>query len=223
MTIGEMNKRLSEVDDISWGMYAFSRDVLCHRIGDEKKRDMIQKAVECGNQLAERTALRFGTTDPWQIARSLGLSITFPKEANVGGRILFALFTPPNQIQIMREPIQKAASDEQVRRLVTEDQMKNLILGHELFHFFEEEEEKIYTRTETITLWKFFGYRHTSTIRALSEIAGMAFTKNLNQFPYSPFTLDILLYYNYNSSEASAIYAEVMQQYEESRLSMKDE
>ena len=87
----------------------------------------------------------------------------------------------------------------------------------------EEEEEEIYTRTETITLWKFFGYRHTSTIRALSEIAGMAFTKNLNQFPYSPFTLDILLYYNYNSSEASAIYAEVMQQYEESRLSMKDE
>ena len=142
MTIGEMNKRLSEVDDISWGMYAFSRDVLCHRIGDEKKRDMIQKAVECGNQLAERTALRFGTTDPWQIARSLGLSITFPKEANVGGRILFALFTPPNQIQIMREPIQKAASDEQVRRLVTEDQMKNLILGHELFHFLEEEEEE---------------------------------------------------------------------------------
>ena len=198
MTLGEMIERLSKVDDISWGMYAFSRDVLCRKIDDARKQDMIRKAMECGTRKAEETAVRFGMEDPWEIAKSLGLSIVFPKEANVGGRILFALFTPPNQIQIMREPIQKAASDEQVRRLVTEDQMKNLILGHELFHFFEEEEEEIYTRTETITLWKFFGYKHTSTIRALSEIAGMAFTKNLNQFPYSPFTLDILLYYNYN-------------------------
>ena len=91
MNLRKMMKGLAAVDDMTWGMYAFSRDVLCHKIGDEKKRDMIQKAVECGNQLAEKTALRFGTTDPWEISRILGLSITFPKEANVGGRILLVL------------------------------------------------------------------------------------------------------------------------------------
>lgn len=210
MTIGEMNKRLSEVDDISWGMYAFSRDVLCRKIDDARKQDMIRKAMECGTRKAEETAVRFGTEDPWEIAKSLGLSIVFPKEANVGGRILFALFTPPNQIQIMREPIEKAAENEEIRKFVTEEQIKNLILGHELFHFLEEEDEGIYTRSETITLWKFLGYEHRSTVRALSEIAGMAFTKKLNQFPYSPFTLDILLYYNYNSDEALNIYSEVI-------------
>ncbi len=216
MTIGEMMKRLSQVDDISWGMYAFSRDVLCHKIDDEKKQDMIRKAMECGSQMAEKTAARFGTSEPGEIAEYLGLSITFPKEANVGGRILFALFTPPNNIQIMREPIEKASSDEAVREFVTEEQMKNLILGHELFHFLEEEEEGIYTRSEKVTLWKLFGYEHRSTVRALSEIAGMAFTKKLNQFPYSPFTLDILLYYNYNLGEALNIYEEVMHWFERS-------
>ena len=110
----------------------------------------------------------------------------------------------------MREPIEKAAENEEIRKFVTEEQIKNLILGHELFHFLEEEDEGIYTRSETITLWKFLGYEHRSTVRALSEIAGMAFTKKLNQFPYSPFTLDILLYYNYNSDEALNIYSEVI-------------
>ena len=111
MTLGEMIERLSKVDDISWGMYAFSRDVLCRKIDDARKQDMIRKAMECGTRKAEETAVRFGTEDPWEIAKSLGLSIVFPKEATVGGRILFALFTPPNQTHIMREPIEKAAEN----------------------------------------------------------------------------------------------------------------
>ena len=49
MTLGKMIERLSKVDDISWGMYAFSRDVLCRKIDDARKQDMIRKAMECGS------------------------------------------------------------------------------------------------------------------------------------------------------------------------------
>ena len=55
------------------------------------------------------------------------------------------------------------------------------------------------------------GVETRSTIRALSEIAGMYFSKKLNGFPYSPFALDILLYYNYNSETALNMYREVVE------------
>ena len=60
MTLGEMIERLSKVDDISWGMYAFSRDVLCRKIDDARKQDMIRKAMECGTRKAEETSIRHG-------------------------------------------------------------------------------------------------------------------------------------------------------------------
>lgn len=209
-TLESMMETLVQVDDISWGMYAFSRDILRDRITADVKKEMIEKAIRCGYEKADEIMSRFGTSDPEEIARELGLRVEYIDQGQVADRVLFALFTPPDRIQIMGEPIKKAVADPAVASLISEDQIKQLILGHEIFHYLEEEDEAIYTRNEKIALWKVLGYTNLSTIRALSEIAGMYFSKKINSFSWSPFALDVILYYNYNVNEAGKIYNDVL-------------
>ena len=210
MILREMAEGLAQVNDLSWGMYAFSRDILRDKISEAEKKRMIELAICCGYEMADKVMSSLGTWDPWELAEKLKLKVEYADRVQIADRVLFALFTPPDQIQIMKEPIELAAESGLPEGLLTMDQIKSLILGHEIFHYLEEEEEGIYTRREKVVLWRLLGYKSESTVRALSEIAGMYFSKKINGFLYSPFALDILLYYNYNSNEALKMYREVL-------------
>ena len=210
MNLHKMMEELSGINDIAWGRYAFSRDFLRDKIDNQTKEAMIRKAILCGYEKADEVIKTCGTADPGQIAEKLHLKVQETDSGQMADRILFALFTPPNLIQIMEEPIKKAAACPEITDFFSEDMIKSLILGHEIFHYLEENDETIYTRTEKITLWKFLGYANKSTVRALSEIAGIYFTKKLKSFTYSPFALDIILYYNYDSEQSERIYKDIM-------------
>ncbi|PQF22846.1 hypothetical protein [Enterococcus mundtii] len=47
-------------------------------------------------------------------------------------------------------------------------------------------------------LWRFFGYRHQSKIRALSEIAAMSFSEKLNNVGFSPYVLEVAMTWPYD-------------------------
>lgn len=210
MKLQEMAESLAQVNDLSWGMYAFSRDILRDKISKAEKKRMIEQAVCCGYEMADRVMDSMGTGDPWELAEKLKLKVEYEDMGQIADRVLFALFTPPDRIQIMKEPIELAAKNGLPDGLFTVEQIERLILGHEIFHYLEEEDKEIYTRKEKVVLWKLLGYESKSTVRALSEIAGMYFSKKINGFSYSPFALDILLYYNYNSNEALKMCREVL-------------
>lgn len=213
----QMLEDLLQIDDESWGLYAFSRELLNRKIAEEEKKEMIEKAIECGKKYARRMKKQYGTTDIMELADKLKLAVSLRENSMVGKRVLFALYTPSNQIEIMKEPIDKAAcliSNEAsvLVELFGQNDIMNTILGHEVFHFIEDQfEQEIYTRTKKILLWKFIGFKNYSTIRTLSEIAAMAFTKELNGLNFSPFLLDILLYYSYDSCSAEKIYQDVLE------------
>lgn len=205
-----MAEELFEVKDQSWGMYAFSRDILRDKVDAAQKESMIMRSIRCGEDMADQAVKRFGTRDPWEIAEKLKLKVEFTDRGQIADRVLFALFTPPDRVEIMTEPIERAVEQGGLWDLITKEQIQKLILGHEIFHYLEEEEEGIYTRNEKIVLWNLLGFKNKSTIRALSEIGGMYFSKKLNKISYSPFALDILLYYNYSPDEALKMYREVL-------------
>lgn len=217
LVLVDMLENLSKVNDETWGLYTFSRDVLRERIPEVKKLEMIKKAIECGREYAQDVIDKYGSSDVHVIAEKLKLKVAFEDELISGKRILFACYTPPNEITIMTEPVEKALHlISNYQSTFIESLQKNIIintiLGHEIFHHIEEVfEEKIYTRTEKILLWNFFGFKNLSTIRALSEIGAMAFTKELNGLKYSPCILDIFLYYGYDSLNAEKIYKEVFE------------
>lgn len=214
--LGEMIHHLLQVDDQTWGLYAFSRDILNQRISLDKKTEMIHKAIACGKEYAQRVIREYGGRDIRMIATKLKVNIEFRDSKMTGNRVLFANYTPPNRIEIMEEPVQRAVqlmsgTDVMLFKLVQQDDIMDTILGHEVFHLIEDEnEQEIYTRTEKICLWNFMGYKSYSTIRTLSEIGAMAFTQELNSLNYSPFMLDVLLYYSYDSSSAEKIYRDVL-------------
>ncbi|MBW4083038.1 hypothetical protein [Paenibacillus sp. S150] len=214
--LGEMMNNLLQADDEAWGLYAFSRDILNRRILPERKAEMIAKAIACGKEYAQRIIREHGSDDARIIAQKLKLKLEFQDAPMTGPRVLFACYTPPDKIGIMEEPMRRAAElvrgeDPAIVELFQQAGIMNIILGHEIFHFVEDRiEQEIYTRTEKILLWNVLGYRNYSTIRTLSEIGAMAFTQELNRLSYSPFILDVLLYYSYDSSSAEKIYRDVL-------------
>jgi hypothetical protein len=213
----DMIHNLLELDDETWGLYAFSRELLKQRILPDKKTEMITKAIACGKEYAQRIIQEYGSADPHAIAEKMKLKVEFKNPVITGKRILFACYTSPDNIEIMEEPVSRAVrliSEEApiFVELFLQDGIINTVLGHEIFHFVEEQfEHEIYTRTEKVLLWNLLGIKNYSTIRTLSEIAAMAFTKELNGLKYSPFILDILLFYGYDSSSAEKIYRDVLE------------
>ncbi|WP_427159117.1 hypothetical protein, partial [Bifidobacterium longum] len=73
---------------------------------------------------------------------------------------------------------------------ISKETAQALIIGHELFHHIEASVKGIYTQSEKIVLWRLPFYTHQSNIRALSEIAAMSFSKEMNQSDFSPYVLE---------------------------------
>jgi len=212
----EMIHNLLQVDDETWGLYAFSREILNKHLQLNKKTEMIAKAIACGKEYAQRIILENGTSDIHTISEKLNIKIEFHGSSIIGKRILFANYTPPDKIEIMEEPVHKAILLISKEAPILIEHFKqnviiSIILGHEIFHFVEDQfVQNIYTRTEKILLWSFMGIKNYSTIRTLGEIGAMAFTKEINGLKYSPFILDVLLYYAYDFSGAKKIYHDIL-------------
>lgn len=212
----EMIHNLLQVDDESFGLYAFSRDILKERIPYHKKLEMIKKSIDCGKTYARRIIKECGCSNTNTIAEYLSLKIVSQNESITGNRILFANYTPPDNIEIMTEPINQATElimkkESILIELFNKNSIMDIIMGHEIFHYLEDKyEQEIYTRTEKILLWNFLGFKNYSTIRTLSEIAAMAFTKELNGINFSPFILDVLLYYGYDYNSTGKIYHNIL-------------
>jgi len=217
MSLSSMMSSLRDIDDEIWGEYAFSRDILRDRIPEEKKFEYISNSIRCGEEYADRILQETGQSGPREIANCLGLHVIPSDLPMTSKRVLFAQYTPPDQIEILQEPLAKYkavlahATEEESAQLVAESEIRNVLLGHEIFHFLEDRyEDEIYTRTEKIRLWRILNFKNDSTVRALGEIAGMAFSKRLNHITYSPFLLDVLLFFGYNPEGANNIYQDIM-------------
>lgn len=212
----DMLHHLLEVNDETWGLYAFSRELLNKRIQQDKREEMITKAIACGKEYAKIIIQETKSADVKAISDKLNLKVEFLNTSMIGNRILFASYAPPNKIEIMEEPIKQVIIQIQKESPFLVEHFKqndiiNVILGHEIFHCIEENYDKtIYTRTEKILLWNIMGFKYYSGIRTLGEIGAMAFSKEVNNLHYSPFIYDALLYYCYDPGGAWKIYHEVL-------------
>ncbi|WRS26232.1 hypothetical protein U6B65_07665 [Oscillospiraceae bacterium MB08-C2-2] len=211
--IGEMLAELIQLDDRVFGRYAFSRDPLRGKFSPEKMDTLTQQAGQCGREYAQSTAKEHGTSSPQAIAKALDIKVEKPSQPTGTDRVTFAQFAPPGTISIFRHGLEKAEQvleDSQVRQIMGNITVEDILLAHELFHVVEEKNKsEIFTRTRKVELWAPWPLHNRSTIRSLSEIAGMAFARELTGLPYSPFVLDVFLIYGYAPAAAFSLYSEI--------------
>ena len=163
-------------------------------------------ANACGAEWADKLAAQYATRDPLTLCDELGLKLKTPATPAGGGQVLFAQFVQPDEITIFTDCLDKA---ETLGGLIpARAKLQSIILAHELFHAVEEANPDIYTRTEKIELWR-KPFSNKSCIVCLSEIAAMAFAKQLLGLDFNPYALDVLLVYPYDAQAACGLYAEI--------------
>jgi hypothetical protein len=213
--VGTIVGDLCQIDDTAWGKYAFSRELLNGKFTNEQRAALTGRALACGAEYARKCIAEYGLRDPKSLAKRLGLEVDYPQMPQNTDRVLFAEFRIPNKVHIYMDGVEKADTlmDEPgVREALTGDlAIARLLLAHELFHFVEERHAKeIWTRTYEIELWALKPLHNRSGVAVLSEIAAMAFAKELTRLPYSPYVMDAFLVYGYSPEAASALYEEMM-------------
>lgn len=211
--IKEMLKNLINISDEAWGKYGFRREPLKGKFNSEERLNLIRKSNDCGREYARKIRETYGHIDTYKIAKNLGLEVDYPEKKNGGGHIIFAQFVEPNKVTIFKDSVHKASlliNEQNLSHIFSNINVEELLLAHEIFHFIEENEEEIFTRSEKIRLWKLGPIKNDSNIVCLGEIAGMAFTKELLQVTYSPYILDVFLVYLYNPEVAYSLYNEIM-------------
>lgn len=190
MTPAELAAALEQIDELTWCHYLLNQDPLRDRLSEEKGKALIEGAIAYGEQLAVEVNADHQFQDAQQLANAV-CDITHTDVQEIAHQVFLASFTEPNQIKLFDTPIQRLA--ELNIPGFSKDVILQIVLGHELFHYAESQAEAPFTQTEKVELWHFFGYRHLSPIRAVSEIAAMIFSWRLNRLAFSPLVLNVLL------------------------------
>lgn len=214
--LGRMLKDLASIEAVDWFPYVFSREPLNGKFSDEQRRKWMVHALECGQEYGGRVMREYGSRDPETIAKAMGMKVSYPTYPEKTDRVLFAEYRVPDTICIYMDAVKKGKKfleDPEIREVLTDRlDISRLLLAHELFHHVEETcKKEIYTKTEKIRLWSLGPVHNDSAIIALSEIAAMAFAKELTGIPYAPYVMDVFLVYGYSPQEASGLYEEMME------------
>ena len=219
--VREMAERLLALSDEQLGQYAFLHEPLEGRFHPEQKARYIQQANACGQQTAmqlrESICARIGEAKPavvlTELAEELHLTVRDEQVPSGGGHVIFAQYVEPDRITIFRDCLdclEDLIRTEGLEDLFADVDFRSILLAHELFHAVEyARKDRIYTQTEKVELWH-RPFSNKSKILALSEMAAMAFAKELCSLPFSPYALDVLLIIPYNREAACALYEEIM-------------
>jgi hypothetical protein len=205
---------LVKIPEDHWWKYAFAREPLNEKFDDASRKDLMNQAIACGREYAEKITAKCGSDDPILIAKQLGLDVDYPEQPQNGHRVLFAEYRDPNVVHIYTDGTRRGEEllkDSKVKEDLENIDLNRILLSHEIFHWVEKEyESEIWTRTYEIELWKVGKFTNHSHIACLSEIAAMAFAKKLMKISYSPYVIDAFLDYAYSPKAATALYQEMM-------------
>lgn len=194
--LDELILKLQTISDEQWCDYQFQRELLVEKVSLSEQQRWGALARECGKTLAETINRKYCTRNIQELCDRLDVAISYGETAWRNDRLTLATYDETTGICLMEEPIQKF-EQANITALPLE-KVTSLILAHELYHHLETRDPTLYTQQKTLELWRFFGYRHQSKIRALSEIAAMSFSEKLNNVGFSPYVLEVAMTWPYD-------------------------
>ncbi len=204
---------LLKLNDFEWGLYAFSRDPLGGKLTNEQKKELILEANRCGAEQAKKLEEEFGKKPVRDYAQKLKVQVTLEDSEGSDNYIVFAKFNYPNKVTIYSGNVKKVEElieENDMGEILGDVNIESMLLAHEMFHYFEESNKDIYTKTKKIELWKLGPIRYKSHLAALSEIAAMSFTRELLHLAYNPYIFDGIMLYPHDAKKTQELIDEIL-------------
>lgn len=186
------------------------RDPISARLSATVVDDLLHKAIETGETYAREARQYTRVEDAfaaWQVQYETAVMPPMPD------RVVYAEFTEPNHVMLYTDAFTKYKELFKTAGLpapLSPAQAKQVVLAHELFHFFEyRDRHTIITRNYKTTTFDFKVVKLRATPVFLSEVAAMAFAQQFCELPYPSNIFDILLVYAYNPIGSTKIFRRI--------------
>jgi len=215
----EIKKEIEELlklQDRYFAMYQVYTDPIQRKITPEIRNNIIEQSLTCGQEEADKILSNLKKQempfDIYRLIQEYGILIREEDRDDSLNYIYFGAFEEPGTITLYIDNIRKG--EELIREYKIKEllniNLKEVVLAHEIFHYIEARNKKLFVNQYRIKLWKLGPYTHTSLLSCTSEIAGMAFAKRLLGLNFCPNVLDVLLLYPHDRNEAKYIYKQIM-------------
>ncbi|MCO7150230.1 hypothetical protein P7H42_00980 [Vagococcus lutrae] len=210
--IKEKVESLIAMTDRQFGYYQVKLDPLKDKIPKDEVTYLIDESITCGKELAKELRQMYGEITTRELIERLDLNLTIKDTNTTLEYVYFGTFQPPNQITLYEKNIEPGANLLQSFALKEFEQIEtaDVVLAHELFHYFEENNPKLFINRYQIELWKVLGYTRRSGLIATSEIAAMAFAKEWLNLSFNVNLLDYVLLQPFNPELADNIWSAMM-------------
>lgn len=205
----EMVSRLICIKDEAWDSYAMGREPLLRRINKGKCLELAAIAHSTGKELARKLKSQYGIMYPSEIARRLGIKMNRIELADEGCYNIFSCYEKPAMIDIYMKTIKAAEgalSEFNGMEMLQNVSIEELLIAHELFHYYENTQEDFPTKKKLVVLWELGKFKYKACPVSIGEIAAMAFARELLELSYSPYVFDIILVYPQNRKMAMDLY-----------------
>lgn len=180
----------------SLGHSLLAQDALFPRIPEQARSALVDAALHDGSARAEAIARDLGT-DPWIIARRLGLAIVNSNaDASFGTVLVFAEYTAaPPRITLYRDAI--AAMNQRLAhpllRVLEAGDCARTVLAHELYHHLAHSSaQPSLSRRYRVKQFRIGRWNWSSGVAALEEIAAGAFAQALLDLKFHPRLFELL-------------------------------
>lgn len=187
---------LFNINDYFYSLYSTYEDPISGKISDLEREEIIQKAYKVGYELANEILQTNPNKSVIDYIKENDIELVVKEEKENTRFVYFGTYETGGTITLFKGNILKSEDVLEDKNInwITVKEIYNIILAHELFHYYEEIYPNLYTNTKEIHLWKFGPYRHRSKLICPSEIAAMSFTKQLLDLKFNPSAINYLLY-----------------------------
>lgn len=169
----------TKTTDLPQPVHNYVRSTIDHRPSAETVRQL-RRCYREGGERAERLAESHGSTDPWQLADALGVSVRRDSWPGLGGTTLLGTYAD-GTVTLYEVQIETRAAACGIPTQAAE----RAVLAHELAHHEIDQRPLPHQPTDTGWLRGLVpGYRRTSlSARAVEEVACHGFTETLVDLP----------------------------------------
>jgi len=205
-------QHLLNVDDNVYNFYFTYEDPISRKITDEDRNEIIVESKKAGKVIANELLVKYNHVSPMNIIKKENIHLIIKEEKENDRFVYFGAYDTDGSIQLYRGNLSKSKHIIKNMKLKTIEynQIEDIILSHELFHYFEDKYPDLYTNTKEIELWHLGPFTHKSNLICPSEIAAMSFTKTLLNLTYNPASINYLLYSSIDTKVGEQFYSKIM-------------